>query len=176
MSSASASPQSWFPVLEGEEAARAAAAVGAVAEAIGEDPLPAGAGYGDIALLRLERAIDAVASSTQSPGFYAGFTGVAWVAEHLSGGLAEGEDPNQNIDAALVDCLRRKPWVYDFDLTNGLVGYGVYALERLPRPLAVACLELVVEHLAEIAQPRPGGLAWYTPRDMLPVPNRIWFR
>jgi lantibiotic modifying enzyme len=200
MSSIPASRQAWSPILEGQAATRAAAAISAVAEAIGEGPLPArngahlaageagvalffayldrarpGAGYGEIALLRLERAIDVLASSTQSPSLYSGFTGVAWVTEHLHGRSAEEEDPNADIDAALLHYLRRTPWVYDYDLTNGLVGYGVYALERLPRPSAVACLELVVEHLAEIAQSRPGGLAWYTPRDMLPEPNRPWF-
>jgi lantibiotic modifying enzyme len=207
MTSASARPQTWSPILEGEPAARASAAVTAVAEAIGDATLLArfagaplaagdagvallfeylerarpGAGYGAIAQQRLERAIDALAAATQSPSLYSGFTGVSWVAEHLQGEPAgpadspEDEDPNADIDAALLHHLRRTPWPHDYDLTNGLVGYGVYALERLPRPSAAACLELVVDHLAEIAQPRPGGLTWYLSRDQLPEPNRPWY-
>jgi lantibiotic modifying enzyme len=200
MTSVSTSPQTWSPILEGSEAAQAVAAVSAVAEAIGEAPLPArngvhlgagevgaalffayldrarpGAGYGEIALHRLERAIDTLASFPQSPDLYSGFTGVAWVAEHLQGSSVEEEDPNEDIDAALLRLLCQTPWTRQYDLITGLVGYAVYALERLPRPSAVACLELVVERLAEIAQPRPGGLAWYTPREMLPEPNRPWF-
>jgi lantibiotic biosynthesis protein len=194
----------WAPILEGEEAAQAASAVTAVAEAIGESPLPArnrgpslaggeagvallfeyldrarpGAGYGEIAQRRLERAIDILASTAQLPGLYAGFTGVSWVIEHVRGGAAEEadeEDPNEAIDAALLDHLRQTPWVSEYDLIGGLAGYGVYALERLPRPSAVACLELVVERLAEIARPRPGGLAWHTPFALVPEPNRPWF-
>jgi lantibiotic biosynthesis protein len=204
-------PRTWSPILEGEAAARAAAAVTAVADAIGEAPLQVrragsslaageagvalffdyldrarpGAGYGEIAWRRLDRAIDDLASSGQAPGLFSGFTGVSWVAEHLHRGSAasqssepgqpDEDDPNADIDAALLDHLRPAPWAYRFDLTTGLVGYGVYALERLPRSSAVACLELVVEHLAEIAQPRPGGLAWFTPCDMLPEPHRPWY-
>lgn len=202
MTSDAAAPQPWSPILEGEAAAQAAAAVTAVAEAIGEGPLPTrstgaslgtgeagiallfeyldrarpGAGYGEIAQQRLERAIDILASSTQLPSLYGGFTGVSWVAEYLQGGAAdEEEDPNEAIDAALLDHLRQTPWVSQYDLINGLVGYGVYALERLPRPSAVACLELVVEHLADIAQPRPEGLAWHTPFALVPEPNRPWY-
>src|SRR6202030_3523039 len=106
MTSVSARPQAWSPILEGEQEARAAAAVTAVAEAIGDAPLPerfagaplsagdagvallfeylerarSGAGYGEIAQQRLERAIDALAAANQVPSLYSGFTGVSWVA------------------------------------------------------------------------------------------------
>jgi len=194
----------WSPILEGESAARAASAVSAVAEAIREGPLPARnagpslasgeagfallfeyldracpeTGYGDVAQQRLEQAIDALGSSVQTPGLYPGFTGVSWVVEHLTGGSAEEddeEDPNQEIDAALLNHLRQTPWMQHYDLISGLVGYGVYALERLPHPSAAACLELVVERLAELAQPRPEGFAWYTPDHLIPEPNRPWY-
>jgi lantibiotic biosynthesis protein len=192
--------KAWFPVLEGVEAARALTAVSAVAEAIGEAPLPIrngtnvaageagvalffsylerarpGAGFGEIALVRLERAIDALASSTQNPSLYSGFTGIAWVAEHFQSGLIGEEDANEDVDSVLLRLLRETSWTHEFDLMSGLAGYAVYALERLPRPSAVACLELVVERLADSAQARPGGLTWYTPREMLPEPNRPWF-
>jgi lantibiotic modifying enzyme len=197
--------QTWSPILEGEAAAKATAAVDAIAEAIREGPLPArntgpslasgeagfallfdyldrarpGAGYDETAQQRLGRAIEALSSSIQMPGLYSGFTGVSWVVEHLTGGSSESgedeEDPNQDIDTALLGHLRQTPWMRDYDLVSGLVGFGVYALERLPRPSAVACLELVVERLAEIAQPRPGGLTWYTPDHLIPEPNRPWY-
>jgi lantibiotic biosynthesis protein len=203
-SSASTAQQTWSPILEGEQAAQAAAAVTAVAQAISEGPLPARnqgaglaageagialfyeyldrvhpeAGYGDIAQQRLERAIEILAASPQFPSLYAGFTGVSWVVEHLQEGWAEeeeDEDPNADVDTALLDHLRQTPWPHEYDLVGGLVGYGVYALERLPRPSAAACLELVVERLAELASPRPEGLAWHTPFEMLPEPNKPWF-
>jgi len=118
MTTAPAAPASWSPILAGEDAQRAAAAVTAVAEALGHAPLPAGKarsplssgdagiallfayldrarpgqGYGEIALERLERAIDAMAASALDPGLFAGFTGVAWADEHLRGGSERSED------------------------------------------------------------------------------------
>jgi lantibiotic modifying enzyme len=204
MTSPPTSPRIWSPILEGEEASRAADAIAAVAEAAA-DALPArnsgsglaggeagvalffeyldrvhpDAGHGEVVQQRLERAIDVLASSTQEASLYSGFTGVAWVVEHLQGkpedGEEEDDDPNADIDASLLEHLRQTPWPFHYDLVSGLVGYGVYALERLPRPSAVACLELILERLAELAQPRPGGIAWHTPFEILPEPNRPWY-
>lgn len=191
----------WLPILEGDKRALASAAIEAVAVAIGDAPLPPrhgaslsageagialffayldcarpGEGYGEIALRRLDRAIDSLAAKSQGPMLYGGFSGIAWVAEHLQAGLADADDdPGEDIDAALLQVLRQAPWGQPYDLTSGLVGYAVYALERLPHPAAVACLELVVERLAELAQPRAEGLAWHTTRDMMPEPNRPWY-
>ena len=190
----------WSPILEGEEADRADAAIDAVVARLGLDALlpvrnqgsglaggstgiailfeyldraRPGAGYGEIAQQWLERAIDAL---PRDPNFYGGYTGVSWAVEQLQGGAAAEdpgeEDPNEEIDAALQALLRPSPWEFHFDLVAGLAGYGVYALERLPRPSAVACLELVVERLAEIAEPRPGGIAWNTPLRLTPEQNR----
>ncbi|MFL6263650.1 MAG: lanthionine synthetase C family protein [Thermoanaerobaculia bacterium] len=200
-----ANPQTaWSPILEGEAAERAAEAVAAVAGAIGEGPLAGrhatpglaageagaallfeyldrarpGTGYGDVAVRRIERAGEGVAAGLREPSLYGGFTGVSWVLEHLQGGPSEedDEDLNEEIDAALLAYLRQTPWPFHYDLTGGLVGFGVYALERLPRPSAVACLEQVVERLAEMSEPRPGGgLAWFTPLRLVPEPNRPWY-
>jgi lantibiotic modifying enzyme len=188
--------------------ARAFAAITAVEEALGDEPLPdrsnlspLAAGEAGVALFfdyldqvhpdrgfreracqRIENAVDAMATTHLLPSLYAGFTGVAWVSNHLYGrweqadasqdSSSDGEDPNSDIDDALLAHLRRAPRQLHFDLTNGLVGYAVYALDRLPRASAVACLELIVEHLQTIAQTRPEGLAWHTSLDLLPVPNR----
>ena len=46
---------------------------------------------------------------------------------------------------------------------NGLVGIGVYALERLPDPVAARCLARVVDRLGEAAKRKGGGVAWPTP-------------
>jgi hypothetical protein len=58
-------------------------------------------------------------------------------------------------------------WQDDYDLFNGLVGLGVYALERLAsmpditRPLAVRILERVVDHLRATAEHKPVGATWW---------------
>ncbi len=101
----------WQPILVGDTAARAAAAVDAIGDALAAWPaFPAedrfgsslatgeaglallfsyleearpGAGYGRLAAERLDRAIERVATSLHRPGLYQGFTGIAWTIEHL---------------------------------------------------------------------------------------------
>ena len=42
------------------------------------------------------------------------------------------------------------------------MGFGTYALERLPRPGGRECLAATVARLAETAEPRPEGISWHT--------------
>lgn len=171
----SPAPAVWAPLVEGEAAAPVLAAVEAIAHDLAavepaslEPGLARGAAgvalffaYLEKALGRaeageraeafLERAIDGLAQSAAlGASLYRGFAGVAWVAEHLTAGEAEeGDDANEGIDAALLAILERGPWRGELDLTGGLVGWGVYTLERLPRYAAAAMLPLLVAHLAE---------------------------
>jgi lantibiotic modifying enzyme len=135
---------------------------------------PAEERYRELAETCLDRAIEAVAERPMGFGLYAGFPGIAWAAEHLQrraaaqGGeeLAEG-DINEEIDAALDDLLSPSGWRGPYDLIGGLVGLGVYALERLPRAPAADCLAAVVDRLAELAESSPGGVTWFTSPEHL---------
>jgi hypothetical protein len=84
-------------------------------------------------------------------------------------------DDLAEIDEALLDHLDQSPWRGDYDLIEGLVGIGVYALERLPRPAAAACLERVVDRLAETCEPQDGGITWWTDPAWLPSETRAEF-
>lgn len=166
----------WSPLVEGEAATRALEAAKAIARDLASDSqAPPGPGLSDgqagLALFfaYLERSLGdpeagehavhhldrAIARLAQPPApnasLYHGFTGVAWMAEHLAAGesSAEEEDLNEEIDRALLVALRRSPWRGEADLLGGLVGWGVYGLERLPRPSARELLRLVVLRLAE---------------------------
>jgi len=118
----------------------------------------------------IDRAIDLISRKPARSSLWDGYTGVAWAVAHLEGSLLEqdDEDPNEEIDRALLEELGRSPWNGQYDLIGGLVGSGVYALERLPRPTAVECLERVVDRLDETALRVPEGTTWYTP------PAWIW--
>ena len=129
-----------------------------------------GRGHDDMALELLERAVAGTGGQTVSPGLYAGFPGVAWVMEHLEGRLLEsepGEDPGEEAAAAVAGHLGPGPSRRGYDVISGLAGFGVYALERSPRPSARECLARVVAHLAATAERRPTGIAWRTPPDWL---------
>ncbi len=79
---------------------------------------------------------------------------------------------NSSIDEVLCEYLSRSPWHGDYDIVSGLVGFGVYALERLPRPTAGACLDLVVDHLDAMAERTDKGITWFTAPERLPDHQR----
>ncbi len=129
--------------------------------------------YADLALERLDQAAEAVAASPMSESLYSGFTGVAWVGDHLRGRLFEGEaDENREVDEALLSAFAHSGWPADYDLINGLVGLGIYALEGLPRPTARALLDKVVARLGERALEEPEGATWFSPPETLPEHQR----
>jgi hypothetical protein len=188
--------ETWLPLLEGPLAAEALEAVHQIAAALpaaGSTASNRGAslagGQTGQALFHaylalheddeseanraaelLDSAAELLAEVPMDMSLYTGFAGVAWVIEHLRGRLFESddEDPNLEIDEALLAPLGRSPWTGDYDLITGLVGLGVYGLERLPRPTGAAALERVVDRLAELARTFPEGTAWFTPPEDLP--------
>jgi hypothetical protein len=136
-----------------------------------------GRGHADAADRCLGDALAAVAVDPTIASLYSGLTGVGWALAHLRDRLPglDGADDLTEIDNVLLNHLERSPWTEDYDLINGLVGFGVYALERLPRPAAVAGLERVVDHLAATAEHRPEGVTWWTNPAWLPAETRAQF-
>lgn len=190
---------SWQPLLSGElkDAARESleAIVDALAplgrEPTGEPSLAGGTtglallhGYlartesgtddADIARRCLHHATAAVAEQPTLASLYSGLTGVGWALGHLQGCLSglDGEDDLATIDDVLLQHLEQSPWSDNYDVISGLVGFGVYALERLPRLTAIKCLEGVIDRLAETAEHRPEGLTWWTNPAWLPPETR----
>jgi hypothetical protein len=179
---------SWEPLLEGAIRDRATESVQAIREALSlldgdlaEHPFLASGitgrailhGYlaqADIAARCLQRATVAVANEATVASLYGGLAGLGWVLTHLQGRLPDldGEDDTAEMDEVLLNHLNQSPWTDDYDLIKGLVGFGVYALERLAagaaaaRPAAVACLERVIDRLAETAERRAEGTTWWT--------------
>ena len=112
----------------------------------------------------LEEAIAAASDGPTGASLYSGLAGVGWTAAHLHDRLAglDAEDIAAEIDQTLRDHLNLSRWSDDYDLIQGLVGFGVHALERLPRPAATALLERVIDHLAGTAEHRQEGITWRT--------------
>lgn len=171
-------PGAWIPLLQGEAAAQALAAAEAIARDLASDPRAApgpalSRGQTSLALFfaylekalgqpeageRAQHYLEAAVTALAEPpapavGLFFGFAGVAWVTEHLAAGeiSAKEDDLNEEIDEALLSLLRQSPWPGEVDLLGGLVGLGVYALERRPHPAAAAMLPLLAERLAECA-------------------------
>lgn len=125
----------------------------------------------------LDSAIATVGSEVMPPDLCGGFAGVGWAASHLwsAQGEAVDDDRLSEVDGEVLSALTREPWDRHFDLLYGLVGLGVYALERLPRRAARSILARVVERLARMAESEGGLTAWRTPPHLLPPDERPAF-
>lgn len=135
--------------------------------------LPGGV-WGDRAAAAVERAIDAMAAAPADPSLFSGFTGLAWVLDHLRGWFFdESDDPGEEI-AAAVEKILDSSWA-ELDLLQGLTGVGVFALERLPRPGAEPCLRRVVTRLGELARQGDGVASWPAPAGGMTAEQRAWF-
>ena len=116
----------------------------------------------DRAARLLEESIEILPSQTMDASLLCGFPGVAWTTEHLLrllGDVSE-DDPNAEIDDAILAGLEDPTFHPAYDLIDGLAGHGVYALERRGRKAALPMLSLVLKRLEEIAVPQTVGLSW----------------
>jgi hypothetical protein len=122
----------------------------------------------------LERALALAEGGPILPSLYPGLAGIGWAAEHLRDrlGWPELEATAAEIDEALLEDLRRTEWRDDYGLMGGLVGLGVYALERLPAPAAVECLERVINHLTATAEHKPDGATWWRGPERMSLHGR----
>jgi hypothetical protein len=197
----SAAAGSWQPLLDGLLREQTLEAVSAIADAVRAAPLTLRPGADSVSLAGgtlglavshayleraglaadvgtaerlLDSAMTEAAASPLDPSLYGGLTGLGWATEHLRDRLTETDADGVcgEIDESLGELLLRSPWRGDYDLIRGLVGFGVYALERLPRPAAAANLEHVIDRLAESAEEQPDGLTWWTDPARLPPEAR----
>ena len=192
---------SWAPLLHGEDEVRAWRSIEELAVAleswpVGVDLVPglaSGAAglalfyaylaeateedrWADCAMKYLDHMLDHAPKVAGQPSLFSGFTGVAWTLEHLKGRLLEDEDEaHHEIDARLRAWLTHGKWPWDYDLINGLAGFGVYALEILPRPAGREFLVLLLDHFEELATRLPDGITWHTSPERLPDHQRRTF-
>ncbi len=175
---------SWEALLSGEQAARAREAVEQIATALADAPMEdfslaggsigvalffaeaekarPGQGYKKLSEHFRNHAIAQLSVQEAEAGLYSGVTGVAFGVEMLLEGSVLEDDPNENIDEALESYLDQARWEADYDLIRGLVGLGVYALERPQRASAARILGQIVGHLEATAEIAPEGLCWRT--------------
>lgn len=126
----------------------------------------------------LNVAVDkAVAGGLSQPALFGGVCGLGWTIQHVTdllGGTAESssEDPLEEVDAYMLRALSHYPDGAPYDLISGLVGIGVYFLERLPRERAHSALSLILQLLEDTSELSWGGRTWRTPPEGLPDEQR----
>ena len=130
----------------------------------------------DATTTHVAAALAAQARTQRELGLHGGLAGVGWTIAHLASD-ENAEEICCSIDAALLRALE-SDWAGPYDLISGLVGIGVYALER--EAAGHALVARVLERLHATAQQRGSGLAWITPASQLPdwqreqAPDGYW--
>jgi len=125
-----------------------------------------GIGSAETALDYLNRAASSASQEKQSIALFGGLAGIGWMHGHVMrvNCFADSDDAANSIlapiDERILFQLRVARWVGPYNLTQGLVGIGIYWLERLPSPAALEGLSLVVSHLAKLSHESWGGLSW----------------
>ena len=169
----------WCALLEGEDAGNARVAADAITADLASLELDPSLyyGHGGVALLHGYRArcgrpgaLDDAAAALgaaaemfaeeRAPWLPRGFTGVAFAIAHLADLIETEPDTLPDLDAAIANVVERDRWSFDWELMAGLVGVGVYGLERAANPAGRAIVERVVGHLTDLAERSPAGASW----------------
>jgi hypothetical protein len=116
---------------------------------------------------------------TMPTGIFSGLSSVGWTVEHLyqllirgSNTSAEPDDYLADLDIRILGRLEGGRWVGPYDLVGGLVGIGVFFLERLPHRTAAHGLQLILDYLEQQAEYSNIGITWFTPPELVPPDQR----
>lgn len=114
------------------------------------------------------RAVESAAQYRLAPGLFGGIAGVGWLSAHIDRLLArDSGDSYDELDDGLVSFVA-SPLRGTYDLIGGIVGIGLYFIERLPDPKAVEGLRRIAQTLADAAELSAQEASWFTPADILP--------
>lgn len=119
--------------------------------------------------MAVEKYIETLADGTSDrciASLYSGSVGSAWIMD-FAGSLLGVEYDLDEMDAFLLSLLDAGPWRGGYDLVSGLVGVGVYALERALHGRTRKLLGMVIRRLTAMAQPCDNGWHWFTPHHHL---------
>ena len=116
----------------------------------------------------LDRCLDTL-EGYSTTSLFGGWSGAGWLTSHLG---VEDDFVGGHADRLLTRALGDWPPSRGYDLISGLVGAGVYFVERLPRDSASRGLTLVLAALEATAVNTDKGAAWFTAPEFLPAWQR----
>lgn len=196
---------SWRPILDGDLATRARAAIDAIGACLAGSFVPVrlddrssvvarqaslGSGRAGAALYYayraraglggqrpadelLAQAIDVARMTPVGVSLADGRAGIDWVAAHLAHEGRGATALRRQVEGSLGRALEHPSTPdapMDYDLLYGLVGYGMYALARLPAPGAGVLLMRIVDRLDDQAERHAGRITWWTPPALTDAP------
>lgn len=105
----------------------------------------------------------ALENETMDSSLHYGFAGIAWVYQHLANiSYFEGFDPANldEIDSHVFTGIEKNFELKNYDLLAGMVGQGIYLLERMPHPGAKKYLEKLVDLFESMSEKDDHGIYW----------------
>jgi len=100
---------------------------------------------------------DAAETTPLPLSLFGGVVGVGWLRAHFE----LDDESDVDLEDQLAESIRTG-WAGDYDLIAGLVGVGVYALERRAHGSRSDLLDAIVDRLTACAQPDGDGVSWWT--------------
>lgn len=196
----------WQPILEGEVAERARASVHAIAQSVANLSPEAQAevrfcervlfwayvaGALDDEFIQaqydkdMQSLIDVIGAVSGPPALYGNLLS-PWVLAHVSASDTEGLDAVLHaFDQYVVKTVKVDHWAGDYDLIVGLVGFGIYLLDRLEtimqgtdgansesHSVVIEGLGLIVGHFEKNVEWSEQGATWHTAPELLPEHQR----
>lgn len=106
-----------------------------------------------------------VATLSGDNSLFQGMAGIAWLQDHL--GSNRDIDNNLTFDQHLIALLKQQPWHGEYELFAGLVGIGIYGVERAERATGLEIVNLVLAQLDALARKAQGQMYWQTAKTAL---------
>lgn len=120
----------------------------------------------------IERSADAVGQLRLPVGLYGGVAGLVWPLAHLERqGIMVSQIDLDDVDELLIEAVPESI-TPAYDLISGVVGLGVYFLERTPDPSACEGLRRVLDRLYATAIRDQHGARWLTSASLVPAIQR----
>lgn len=115
----------------------------------------------------VESALAEIPFNLHRIGLYGSVAAFGWLCSHLERNFPWFEPVSlDDLDSELHDFVLGQKWPFNYDLITGLVGIGVYALER-ERASGDALAQLIINKLADTAEVDSDGARWHTPPSQL---------
>jgi hypothetical protein len=173
----------WKPILSGSDRERALSFVEAIsARLVSRSPSDASLQRGHASRAILHRSLAeaglsvelnrdrcrenllacfaAIEESPLSLGLAVGISGMAFASAYCAAFIGLDENVLTEFDDLVGACVAQRPWLGHFDLLTGILGPGIYGLQR-----GTAGAQIVAETLArlgELAEEQAIGCAWRT--------------
>jgi lantibiotic modifying enzyme len=123
----------------------------------GTESAASGGRQAGVARAMLTAAMKGTDDRWRTPHLYTGLVGLAWALVFLHNEFNSPVDVSlDELEEQLLAICHDTDCALEADLIYGLVGIGVYALERWPAAFALECIPLIIEHLAQANKPDLG--------------------